>query len=122
MKDKIVQFAAIIDKIETMHDKSLKLKVITSRETTEQDKTTIFSFHQIEIWMALKMQELEPEDIKVRDERVEKAAKSQSQRLRAVLYVWWEQKKSTTDFESFYRTHMERIIQQVKDKLDEPET
>ena len=122
MKDRIVQFAAIIDKIETMHDKSLKLKVITSRETTEQDKTTIFSFHQIEIWMALKMQELEPEDIKVRDERVEKASKSQSQRLRAVLYVWWEQKKSTTDFESFYRTHMERIIQQVKDKLDEPET
>jgi hypothetical protein len=43
--------------------------------------------------------------------------KSPSQRLRSVLYRLWEQKGEKRDFEVFYRTVMDRIIEQYKEKL-----
>lgn len=44
--------------------------------------------------------------------------KTQSQRLRGVLYRYWEVLGSKGDFDSFYRERMERIIAQYKEKLD----
>lgn len=44
--------------------------------------------------------------------------KSPSQRLRAVLFVWWEQKGRPDDFEVFYRMKMEQLINVVKNKLE----
>jgi len=32
-----------------------------------------------------------------------KSQKSQSQRLRSLLYVYWEKHKPTSDFDSFYK-------------------
>ncbi len=46
-----------------------------------------------------------------------KGDKSPSQRLRAVLYVLWEQDGKRGEFETFYRVRMERIIETIKDKL-----
>jgi hypothetical protein len=43
--------------------------------------------------------------------------KSPSVRLRAVMHVWWVQQGSVGDSETFYRTKMEAIISQIKDKL-----
>jgi len=44
--------------------------------------------------------------------------KTQSQRLRAALYILWEQqKKNDIEFEEFYKIQMERFIQAVKDRL-----
>lgn len=44
--------------------------------------------------------------------------KSPSQRLRAVMFVWWEQLGKPEDFEVFYRMKMEDLINFVKRKLD----
>lgn len=44
--------------------------------------------------------------------------KTPAQRLRAVLFVWWEQLgRPNDDFELFYRMKMEKIIDLVKEKL-----
>lgn len=43
--------------------------------------------------------------------------KSPSQRLRASIYVWWEQTKQTDDFEVFYRSTMEKFINHIQNKL-----
>ena len=44
--------------------------------------------------------------------------KSPSQRLRAVLYVYWKQRGAQGDFETFYRARMSRFIESVKEKLE----
>lgn len=45
-------------------------------------------------------------------------SKTQSQRLRAVLFRQWEQWGSVGEFDTFYRNEMKRIIDQEKDKLE----
>ncbi len=49
---------------------------------------------------------------------IELEGKTQSQRLRAVMYVYFEQQGKNGDFKDFYKTYTEKIIQQIKDKLD----
>lgn len=44
-------------------------------------------------------------------------AKSPGQRLRAVIYRYWEQKGKQGDFNLYYIAAMERLINQYKDKL-----
>ena len=39
--------------------------------------------------------------------------------MRAVMFVWWKQLGSNGDFEQFYRTKMEKMIEIVKGKLDD---
>lgn len=51
------------------------------------------------------------------DIQLEDGEKSPSHRLRAVLYIWWQQNGSKDDFELFYRRWMERTIDQIKQKL-----
>lgn len=43
--------------------------------------------------------------------------KSPSKRLRSVLYVQWEQSGLDIDFELFYATEMEKLIDSIKTKL-----
>ncbi len=44
-------------------------------------------------------------------------AKTPSQRLRASLYVLWEQRGSKGDFEEFYEDQMEKFIKRIKQEL-----
>lgn len=48
-----------------------------------------------------------------------KKPKSKSQRLRAVLWRLHEQSGLQVDFDTFYNTEMERIIEEVREKLDQ---
>ena len=48
---------------------------------------------------------------------IELEGKSKSKRLRNVLYVYCNQ-LGEKDFKSFYSEYMEKIIQQIKDRLD----
>lgn len=54
-----------------------------------------------------------PKDFEVKIQK----AKSPSQRLRYVLYVYWEQKEIKEDFQDFYEAAIERVIDKVKAKL-----
>ena len=44
--------------------------------------------------------------------------KTQAQRLRAVLFVLWKQRGEKGSAEDFYRSYMEKIIDQIKAKLE----
>jgi hypothetical protein len=46
-----------------------------------------------------------------------KKRKSSSQRLRAVIYRYFEQSGYSIEFDDFYRTEMEKIIEAYKSKL-----
>jgi len=47
----------------------------------------------------------------------EKKPPSQSQKLRAVLFIHWEHYKTTGTFEEYYEEIMEKIINHVKSKI-----
>lgn len=52
-------------------------------------------------------------------ERVD-GGKTPSQRLRSVLFLRWEQlNRPTDDFDHWYKLAMEKIINEIKEKLDE---
>ena len=51
-------------------------------------------------------------------EAAEDKTKTPSKRLRATLYVLWQQTGEQGDFEVFYREKMEKLIDFVKNKLD----
>lgn len=110
--------AAQIDSIRTLKDKSLKI-TLESQELTPQVKAELMSYDgllkvlisdtniQNEI-----ISEVDNLDLEVGEKR------SPSERLRNVLYILWEQNPSGyDDFNLFYRNRMERIINQIKDKL-----
>lgn len=44
--------------------------------------------------------------------------KSPSQRLRSNLFILWKQKGSKGDFESYYRTSVEKLINIIQQQLD----
>jgi len=62
-----------------------------------------------------------PNKIQVEDlpkEQAEENQKTAAQRLRATIFVWWQQQGGQGDFEVFYRQQMEKLIDMVKTKLD----
>lgn len=50
--------------------------------------------------------------------KIDKKEKTPSQRLRAVLYVQWDQTNKTIDFEEYYKTRMKQIIERERMVLD----
>lgn len=110
---------AVIEKITTLKDKSIKVNVETSELTPEAmldvmrsyGKSGYFTFSEIEF----KQDEIElpeiPEYAKLENE------KTPSERLRSVLYVLYMQEKPNTDFNQYYRFKLEEIIKHFKDKL-----
>ncbi len=115
---KIVQIPAIIDKVESNDDNSAKVKIFT-REIKPEVFGYLFSLNKKEVWLAVSEIEMKPEDIEVAEVKVERNEKTPSQRLRATLFVLWEQTKQTTNFEQYYREKMEDFINKVKEKLDQ---
>lgn len=67
-------------------------------------------------FLVFKENEVQDEDIPTED--VENKEKTPSKRLRASLYVLWEQTGKKNPFEMYYREQMEKIIEHIKSKLD----
>lgn len=115
---KVFQLPAVIESVRTMADRSLQLKVGT-QELNPNEKARVFDLHNKPVWLAVAEQEIKPEDIEVGEERVAKAEKSPSQRLRAVLFVTWNQKGSSMTFDEYYKHQVNLIISRYKEKLDD---
>ena len=98
--------SALIDKITTLKDGSLKIVLIT-QELSAEEEFALFSLRK------------EANTIQLVEPVLEKGQKSKSQRLRAVLYRYWEQnyQGSHANSDNFYNEIMEKIINQYKDKL-----
>ena len=115
---KAVQFPAQLAKIETRVDGSIKLSIET-QELNGEDMTALFGYRQLVGYVTFTPN---PEsNIEVPEINADTdMGKSPSERLRAVLYVMWEQsgKKKYDTFTQFYTVKMEQVINQIKDKLE----
>lgn len=119
-KGQIVTFTGQIQKIESRADRSVKLTIVTSTEVNNpQELAKIFSMADEVVGVGIKeghMTTVELLDLPEPDPEF-KGDKTPAQRMRAVLYRWWEGKGKPGDFEMFYKTQYERLIDQVKEKL-----
>lgn len=110
-----------LNKANRLKDKSVSMQFITSLEQSPDefmeldkllDKQGVIYFSETAISDEQK-KEIDNVNVKPLE------GKSASQRLRAVMYVLFQQDGGTYDnFKDFYENRMELIIQQIKNKLD----
>lgn len=112
---KAIETQAIITSLRSKVDGSLSLTVHTPELSTNEKA----------LFMELQGRNtnvlIQPEDSDlVEPEKIdgEIRTKTQSQRLRGVLYILWQQTGEKGEFEDFYRKCIERIIDSIKAKLD----
>jgi hypothetical protein len=113
----MILLSTIIDKISTLKDGSLKI-TLESQELNSAEMAVLFELRNKQVYTAFKETPIKADELDIKEPLTEfKTDKSASQRLRAVLYCYWEQHKPTKDFDTFYKSKMEEFINLVKDKL-----
>lgn len=106
---------AVIDTIRSKKDGSLGLTVSTPELNVAQ-KTLFFELQGVIVNLNIT-----PIEVNAPEEKINKDLnqKSQSSRLRNVLFVLWNQGTKEVDFETFYTKQMEKLIEHYKSKLDQ---
>ncbi|KKR00141.1 MAG: hypothetical protein UT24_C0016G0030 [Candidatus Woesebacteria bacterium GW2011_GWB1_39_12] len=111
---KAIHLKTIITSIRSKVDHSLGLSISTP-ELTVEESAEFMRLQGIEcetLFDPLTTKE-PPHEVKS-----EISQKTQSQRLRSVLFILWEQRGKKGTFEDFYRDRMEEIINAIKNKFD----
>ena len=117
METKILQVPAEISRVQTMSDGGLRLFVDT-QEISSEDKGLVMGMFNKVGWFLFAEQPIDAlEAVDLPKIELEEGEKQPSQRLRATLYVYWEQKKIAEPFDTFYKRKMEEFINVIKDKL-----
>lgn len=114
----LFQVPATIQKVETIEDMCIRLKIDTIKELNAEETAKIFKLKKKNGWLVFKSTDIIPSDVP--DLPVsESSNKTPSQRLRGVLFVYWETKTNKQElFDTFYNRVYEEIIKKYKEKLD----
>lgn len=107
----------ILTNASTRADGSLGLRFSTP-ELKPEEKTAFFELINQNLKVLVEPWDTPPDEMLKIAEKLD--GKTPSQRLRAVLFVLYNQRGGMNDFEEFYRRNMEKLIDYVKGKL-EPE-
>jgi hypothetical protein len=110
---KAIKTKVIISGIRSKVDRSLGISLSTPELTTEE-RSEFMELQSVEC-MAL----FEPisEKVNLLEIKGEVSTKTQSQRMRAVIFLLWKQENENGTFEEFYRLKTEQIIDWLKQKL-----
>jgi hypothetical protein len=112
-----VKLAAVFSGIKSRKDRSFRLEFDT-RELKE-DAAELLKIQGTECWLLIAPDDsLDAVDVPKVKPDAGTNQKTPGQRLRAVLFVLWQQIGKPGDFEDYYRQRLERIIDQFKAKLD----
>ena len=111
-------FGALVEGVSTRKDKTYKI-VLGTQEMNPMNAGQLFTLMNQITSVYLCPSEINQKEIDQVDKiDPEFQSKSQSQRLRNVLFVWFSQgNQGFKDFDSFYRHHTERFIEEVKNHL-----
>jgi len=114
----ILKVPSTISKITTMADGGLRLEVDTQEIDSENAAKIMMMRKKLGVFVFAETG-INEKDIKDLPEiKLERNEKSPSGRLRAVLFVYWEQYKIQEQFDIFYRRKMEDFINVIKEKLN----
>ena len=119
MNTEILQLEVQIQKVQTLLDKGLKVDVIT-QELGPGDSAKLLALKGKSGWMVFKATKIAVEEVADLPEETKefKTDKTPGQRLRAVIYRLWEQTNREETFDTFYRRHLEKLIDQYKERLE----
>lgn len=108
------------DNLTFRKDGSVKLSFETP-ELTPEDLHFLLGQRNTAGWLLYSPNQVQPEDIPTEDSDIKQ--KTPSQRIRSVLFILYQQatEKGTFvgEFQGYYNENMERIIQQLKDKIQD---
>jgi len=119
----IFQTRCQISKVQTLADRGIQVKIETPEHDSE-DIAKLFDLKDKEVWVAFKETEVKESDLEITGTESFDKGKSPSERLRAVMYRYFEQNykklsyKHIEQFEIFYKMRMEKHINNYKDELD----
>ena len=109
-----IQMPCIISNVASCADGSLSLRVKTP-ELTPAQKTAVFEVVQKNLSMLFQPTDEAPTGLT--DVKSELETKTPSMRLRAALYVAWDQAGKPGEWEDWYRRKMNFYINDVKQHL-----
>lgn len=115
-----IVYTAILENISTRSDGTIKL-TLGCNEMGSSDAGILFQLRNKYLKCLMSDNNISPvdENILVETQLQDgKKVKSKSQRLRAVLFRVWEQSGIPIEFDDFYNTEMEKIIEHFKTKLE----
>lgn len=116
MSESPLQIEAILDSIATRKDKSVKI-VFETNEVNAEECSRLFSMRDEFGWLSFSKHKRNKIELPKIGVSKELEGKTPSQRLRSVLFVYWQQLGSSGDFQSFYELQVNRLIEKVKEKL-----
>jgi len=107
--------------VRTLQDKTVRL-TIDCQEMHPESMAELFALQGGIGWLFFHEQPIKEIDTRnLPDIELDRDEKHPSSRLRAAIYVLWNQSKKSQTFEVFYRDTMEKLIDFIKSKLDEKE-
>lgn len=107
---------AILTSVGTTSDGGLRMNFAT-QELNDTDKIIALKYHKSFGFLAFKPNQYALDELP--KEQAEDKNKTVSKRIRAVLFILWQQEGKQGDFEDFYRDRGEKIIEWLKRKLDD---
>lgn len=114
---RMFQAPATIGKIQTLSDGGSKIDIFV-QELSPEDAAVLFSFRGKAGNIGFKEGDFSYSEIAEPDPVDGKESKTPAQRLRSVLYVFWEKNTSKkVPFDDFYRSYLEKIITSIKEKI-----
>lgn len=117
MNKKIVTLPATIESIATRVDNTIKL-VVSTQELPPDEAAMMFELKGKLGYMLFSENHIEEQDIPEEVAPEFKTDKTPSQRLRATLYIWWQQNTAmTVPFNQFYNDRIEAEINKIKGQL-----
>lgn len=120
MKENVI-FEGGVNKVSTLADGSLSINIHTQELDTDT-MTRIFNLRKSPGMVLISSDDISKAEVDAVSEFTTNfevgKTKTASQRLRAVLYRVWEQSAQQYDFNVFYASQMERIIDKYKSTLD----
>ncbi len=112
---------SILESFASLKDKTIKIVFHTNELTPEQLTGIAFNIQKFG-YLAFKedaFKQTEKDVINKLESEYQDTGKSKAQRLRAVLYRYFEQEpKGYEVFDDFYNHYMEKLINHYKNKLE----
>jgi hypothetical protein len=113
-----LQLPATIEKISTRADNTISI-VISTQEMKPEASTALFGLKGKLGWFLFAETTLTEQEIPKEPAPEFKNDKSPSQRIRACLYKYWEKNTAKKiPFDTFYKSWVEKKIQEIKDTLN----
>lgn len=113
----MIKLPAYLTSFGSRADGSARLGFAT-QELTDDNFLDIKKHHNLFGWLLFSENDINLSDIP--KEMAEEGQKSPSKRLRGALFAWWKQNNPNAekdDFESYYRSYMNKQIEVIKNKL-----